>query len=57
MYTNQGITVGSSRSAERTRPRSMTLGLWGIGVDVLIGAVVVAGVAFATLKLQLLRHG
>ncbi|MDI1442885.1 hypothetical protein [Polyangium sp. 6x1] len=57
MRANLGFRGGSSRSAERSRQRAATLGLWGLGVDVLIGAVVVAGVAFTTLKLQLLRHG
>ncbi|MRG93830.1 hypothetical protein [Polyangium spumosum] len=57
MHANHGITLGSSRSAERSPKRSAPLAFWGIGVDVLIGAVVIAGVAFASLKLQLLRHG
>jgi hypothetical protein len=54
---NHGITVGSSEFAERPRRRGNPLAFWGMGVDVLIGAVVIAGITFATLKLHLLRHG
>ncbi|MDC3981803.1 hypothetical protein [Polyangium jinanense] len=57
MRAKHGLTVGSSKPSERSTPRGATLGFWGLGVDVLIGAVVIAGVAVTTLKLQLLRHG
>ncbi|MDI3281783.1 hypothetical protein [Polyangium sp. 15x6] len=51
------MAVGSSKRSERSKPRGAALGFWGLGVDVLIGAVVIAGVAVTTLKLQLLRYG
>ncbi|HVK65543.1 MAG TPA: hypothetical protein VM694_13765 [Polyangium sp.] len=57
MRAKLGFTVGSSKPVERSTPRGATLAFWGLGVDVAIGAVVIAGIAFTTLKLQLLRHG
>jgi hypothetical protein len=54
---SHGITVGSSKSAERPRRRGNPLVFWGMGVDVLVGAVVIAGITFATLKLHLLKYG
>ncbi len=53
MNTTQAITWGPSKLARKSSHGGAPLAFWGIGVDVLIGAVVIAGVALATLQLQL----
>jgi len=50
------VALGRLGSGEESSRGGMTLALWGVGVNLLVGAMVIAGVTLTSLSLQMMRH-